>query len=97
VRILLSPEVKKEAHSLVADSQSYWSVAHNAKRALEQSTVQDSPLSLGESFKMYSKLYSNSGESFKLSPDLGESFEHKQKNVTVLLCQTILPQNSPLF
>jgi len=41
------------------------SVAHNAKRALKQSTVQDSPLSLGESLKMHSKLCSDSGESFK--------------------------------
>jgi len=45
-----------------------WSVAHNAKRTLKWSTVQDSPLSLGESFKMYSKLYSNLGESFKTLP-----------------------------
>jgi len=38
------------------------------QRALKQSAVQDSPLSLGESFKMCSKLYSNLGESFKTLP-----------------------------
>jgi len=48
--------------------QEAWRVAHNAKRALKYSSVQDSPLSLGESFKMYSKLYSNLEESFKTLP-----------------------------
>jgi len=47
---------------------SIWSLARIAEKALKQSTVQDSPLSLGESFKMYSKLYSNLGESFKTRP-----------------------------
>jgi len=49
-------------------------VGHNAKRALKWSSAQDSPLSLGESFKMYSKLYSNLEESFKTLPQFRGEF-----------------------
>ena len=42
-----------------------WVVAHNAKIAIKQSSVKNSPLSLGGSFKIYYELYSNLGESFE--------------------------------